>query len=321
MRAGGRRWGVALTKQQWIINTLKDFTFPLAHQDPSEAVQRGSWFIFFRSNHCISKPSSPLSLLELLPYAAPSSSDHHLPHIFHDNGSMGKCRSDSSSSCESYPPSFPLPPSFSRLPLLFNLITVPLLPTISAYFLDFCQVPNDFGCMRKVEGHQKLIYQLKTDVKRNCPKRLLKCLNRYFEVQRSHKNMGHLPQRSTFKHLRTFVWWSSSVDHHAPVASMCVLWGWLATLLMGVCDTLQMADSAILYQLSSNILASLQRWNSVILFRDGCPRYSSDGHRPGFPPQQCCPHVTIMPRRNLLIQLIIIIIRRFTTTPSTFSIF
>ena len=68
-----------------------------------------------------------LSLLELLPYAAPSSSDHHLPHIFHNNGSMGKCRSDSSSSCESYPPSFPLPPSFSRLPLLFNLITVPLL--------------------------------------------------------------------------------------------------------------------------------------------------------------------------------------------------
>ena len=36
----GRRWGVALTKQQWIINTLKDFTFPLAHQDPSEAVQQ-----------------------------------------------------------------------------------------------------------------------------------------------------------------------------------------------------------------------------------------------------------------------------------------
>ena len=68
-----------------------------------------------------------LFLLELLPYAAPSSSDHHLPHIFHNNCSMGKCRSDSSSSCESYPPSFPLPPSFSRLPLLFNLITVPLL--------------------------------------------------------------------------------------------------------------------------------------------------------------------------------------------------
>ena len=57
MGAEGRRWGVALTKQQWIINTLKDFTFPLAHQDPSEAVH-----FPLRSNHCISKPSPRLCL-------------------------------------------------------------------------------------------------------------------------------------------------------------------------------------------------------------------------------------------------------------------
>ena len=64
MGAEGRRWGVALTKQQWIINTLKDFTFPLAHQDPSEAVQREGELIHFplRSNHCISKPSPCLCL-------------------------------------------------------------------------------------------------------------------------------------------------------------------------------------------------------------------------------------------------------------------
>ena len=97
MRSVGRRWGVALTKQQWIINALKDFTFPLAHQDPSEAVQLIHFPPMIKSMH-FKTVTSPL--LELLPYAASSLSDHHLRPIF---GSMGKFRSDSSSSCKPYP--------------------------------------------------------------------------------------------------------------------------------------------------------------------------------------------------------------------------
>ena len=217
----------------------------------SGAVER-SWFIFFRSNHCISKPSPPAQLcLDCC---------HRRTITFVIFSTTTTVRWENVGFFFLQILSFvisPSAPSFSSVVSLLpsNLITVPLACTSNPPSLPtsyIFAIPNYFDSMAK--AGTKSWYQVKSNIKRDWG-HLSPC-NTSWQAQTTAEipeqilegskiSQKHLPQRSTYKQ-QVFVWWSPSVYHHTPVACICVLWGWLATLQMGVCDTLQRVVPVIL---------------------------------------------------------------------------